>query len=54
MNMNDDKARLEARKEHYTQDSMPFRLGNLASNLARLKSFSQTPDMGDTAQENHT
>jgi hypothetical protein len=49
MNLSDDKAKLESRKERYIRDSLPVRLGNLASNLARLKSFSQAPEMSDAA-----
>jgi hypothetical protein len=31
-------------RERYLQDGMPVRLGGLAANLARIKSFSDHPD----------
>ncbi|MFN0085149.1 MAG: hypothetical protein ACKVX9_07155 [Blastocatellia bacterium] len=45
-----DKARLAARKERFLQDPLPVRLGNLASNLTRLRAFSTRPEMGDAAK----
>lgn len=45
-----DKAKLKVRQERYQRDPLPVRLGNLASNLARLKSFSQRPELSEAAQ----
>jgi hypothetical protein len=45
-----DKAKLKARQERYLRDPLPMRLGNLASNLARLKSFTQRPELSEAAQ----
>lgn len=36
-------------KEHYLQDQVPTRLGNLASNLARLDSFSRNDALKEAA-----
>jgi len=33
---------LDARKERYLRDDLPVRLGGLAANLARVKSFSES------------
>jgi Protein of unknown function (DUF5674) len=38
-----------ARQERYTRDALPVRLGNLASNLARLHSFAQHEEMSEAA-----
>jgi len=35
---------LEERKERYMRDSEPIRMGGLAANLARIKSFSENDD----------
>lgn len=35
---------LESRKERYMRDSEPIRMGGLAANLARIKSFSENDD----------
>lgn len=48
--MNIDKAKLQARQERYLRDPLPVRLGNLASNLARLKAFAQRPELSEAAQ----
>ncbi len=45
-----DKAKLKARQERYQRDPLPIQLGNLASNLARLKSFAQRPELSEAAQ----
>lgn len=39
-----------ALKERYLQDELPIRLGNLASNLARIKSRSQNPANGELGE----
>lgn len=38
---------LEARKERYLKDGVPVRLGGLAANLSRVKSFSANPNNRD-------
>ncbi len=38
---------LKAVKERYLQDPLPVRLGNLASNLARIRSFASRPEMSE-------
>jgi len=48
--MNSDRARLDARKERYLRDPLPVRLGNLASNLARIKSIATQPELGEAAK----
>jgi hypothetical protein len=48
--MNSDRAKLEARKERYLRDPLPVRLGNLASNLARIKSTVTQPELGEAAK----
>lgn len=48
--MNSDRAKLDARKERYLRDPLPVRLGNLASNLARIKSIATQPDLGEAAK----
>src|SRR5215475_3099898 len=48
--MNSDRAKLDARKERYLRDPLPARLGNLASNLARIKSIATQPDLGEAAK----
>ena len=47
--MNYDKAKLSARKERYLRDELPVRLGNLASNLSRLKSFAENATLDEAA-----
>src|SRR5262245_45139486 len=47
--MNSDRAKLDARKERYMRDPLPVRLGNLASNLARIRSIATQPDLGEAA-----
>lgn len=47
--MNYDKAKLSARKERYLRDELPIRLGNLASNLSRLRSFAENVALGEAA-----
>ncbi|MGH9853892.1 MAG: hypothetical protein ACREBD_28955 [Blastocatellia bacterium] len=47
--MNDIEAKQIARRERYLRDPLPVRLGNLASNLARIGSFSNHPTMGEAA-----
>jgi hypothetical protein len=48
--MNNDRAKLDARKERYLRDPLPVRLGNLASNLARIRSIATQPDLGEAAR----
>ena len=48
--MNSDRAKLDARKERYLKDPLPVRLGNLASNLARIGSIATQPDLGEAAK----
>jgi hypothetical protein len=48
--MNSDRAKLDARKERYLRDPLPVRLGNLASNLARIRSIATRPELGDAAK----
>ena len=48
--MTSEKIKLKARQERFLRDSVPVRLANLASNLARLKSFVAHPAMGEAAQ----
>lgn len=48
--MNSDRAKLDARKERYMRDPLPVRLGNLASNLARIRSIATQPDLGEAAR----
>ena len=48
--MNDDRAKLDTRKERYLRDPLPARLGNLASNLARIKSIATQPNLGEAAK----
>jgi hypothetical protein len=47
--MSNENANHEALRERYLRDPVPVRLGNLASNLARLKSFAQRPEMDAAA-----
>ncbi len=47
--MTETEAKLEARRERYLRDPWPIRLGNLASNLARIESFSNHAAMGEAA-----
>ncbi|MBL8168301.1 MAG: hypothetical protein JNJ50_09120 [Acidobacteria bacterium] len=42
--MSDEKVKLQTRKVRYMKDPLPVRLGNLASNLARLRSFVSQPE----------
>ncbi|HKQ76209.1 MAG TPA: hypothetical protein VJ810_21120 [Blastocatellia bacterium] len=48
--MNSDRAKLEARKERYLRDPLPVRLGNLASNLARIKSIATQPELSEATK----
>jgi len=48
--MNIDRAKLEARKDRYLRDPLPVRLGNLASNLARIRSIAPRPELGDATK----
>jgi hypothetical protein len=48
--MNSDGAKLAARKERYLRDPLPVRLGNLASNLARIRSIATQPSLGEAAR----
>ncbi|MGE0127169.1 MAG: hypothetical protein AB7U82_03600 [Blastocatellales bacterium] len=48
--MNTDRAKLDARKERYLRDPLPVRLGNLASNLARIRSIATQPELGEAAR----
>ena len=47
--MNDSKAKLLARKDRYLRDHFPVRLGNLASNLARIDSIAKHPTLSESA-----
>lgn len=47
--MNDSKAKLLARKDRYMRDHFPIRLGNLASNLARIDSIAKHPALSESA-----
>ncbi len=47
--MTETEAKLEARRERYLRDPLPVRLGNLASNLARISSFAHHAAMGEAA-----
>ncbi|MGE0886869.1 MAG: hypothetical protein AB7P14_25390 [Blastocatellales bacterium] len=47
--MNNTKAKLSAKKERFLRDQLPVRLGNLASNLARIESISRHPELSDAA-----
>jgi len=47
--MNDIEAKQIARRERYLRDPLPVRLGNLASNLARIRSFSSHATMSEAA-----
>lgn len=47
--MTETKAKLEARRERYLRDPLPVRLGNLASNLARVRSLANHATMGEAA-----
>lgn len=40
----------KALKERYLRDALPIRLGNLASNLARIKSRCQNPANGELVE----
>ena len=40
----------QAIRERYLKDPLPLRLGGLAANLARIKSFSDHPDHGDVVE----
>jgi len=48
--MNSDRAKLDARKERYLKDPLPVRLGNLASNLARIGSIATRPELGEATK----
>lgn len=45
--MTETEAKLDARRARYLRDPLPVRLGNLASNLARVRSFSNHATMGE-------
>jgi hypothetical protein len=47
--MPDERLKFLARRERFYKDPLSIRLGNLASNLARLKSFTKHDLMGDAA-----
>ncbi|MGH9751946.1 MAG: hypothetical protein ACREA2_04120 [Blastocatellia bacterium] len=47
--MNDIEQKRGDRRERYLRDPLPLRLGNLASNLSRIKSLSNHPTMGEAA-----
>ena len=47
--MTQTEAKLEARRERYLRDPLPVRLGNLASNLARVRSLANHATMGEAA-----
>jgi len=49
--MNNSKEKLFAKKTRYLRDQLPVRLGNLASNLARIDSISKHPTLGDSASK---
>ena len=40
----------KAIRERYLRDTLPLRLGGLAANLARIKSFSDHPDHYDVVE----
>lgn len=48
--MSHHKTRLSARKDRYLQDRLSVRLGNLASNLSRLKSFAENAALSQAAR----
>jgi hypothetical protein len=47
--MSEERDKLETRRARYLRDPLPVRLGNLASNLARLQSFARHPAMSEAA-----
>ena len=47
--MSEELEKLQARQARYLRDAVPVRLGNLASNLARLGSFAQNEAMREAA-----
>lgn len=49
--MKDDKDKRRAKKERYLRDRLQVRLGNLASNLARIESISKHPALGEAASK---
>ncbi|MBL8187115.1 MAG: hypothetical protein JNK38_03865 [Acidobacteria bacterium] len=49
--MNNSTAKLIAKKDRFMRDRLPVRLGNLASNLARIDSISKHPSLGDSASK---
>ncbi|MGH9844008.1 MAG: hypothetical protein ACREEM_35175 [Blastocatellia bacterium] len=49
--MTEEKDKLQTRKERYLRDPLPVRLGNLASNLSRMKSFARHTTMADAARK---
>lgn len=49
--MKDEKSKQAAKKERYLRDQLPVRLGNLASNLARIESISKHSALGDAASK---
>lgn len=47
--MSDIEQKRSDRRERYLRDPLPLRLGNLASNLSRIKSLSNHQTMGEAA-----
>src|SRR5262249_49538142 len=48
--MNSDRRKVDARRDRYLRDPLPVRLGNLVSNLARIRSIATQPDLGEAAR----
>ena len=48
--MKSDKEKLRTLKDRYLRDPLPVRLGNLASNLSRLKSFAGNTALSEAAR----
>ena len=44
-----DKDKLAARRERFSRDELPVRLGNVASNLARIAAFASRQEMAEAA-----
>jgi len=49
--MKDKKTRQSAKRERFLRDQLPVRLGNLASNLARIESISKHPALREAASK---
>jgi hypothetical protein len=49
--MKDNKTKQSAKKERFLRDQLPVRLGNLASNLARVESISKHPALREAASK---